>query len=81
MSKDFFKVKKGLHIKPSDPSTLTDLEDGDIIVDSTDNQLKKYSEEDGEFATIAGSGGAVANFLSSSFCWFRRCSRTYDNLD
>lgn len=64
MSKDFFKVKKGLHIKPSDPSTLTDLEDGDIIVDSTDNQLKKYSEEDGEFATIAGSGGAVANFFS-----------------
>jgi hypothetical protein len=63
MSKDFFKVKKGLHIKPSDPSTLTDLEDGDIIVDSTDNQLKKYSEEDGEFATIAGSGGSSGNIM------------------
>lgn len=64
MSKDFFKVKKGLHIKPTDPTTLTDLEDGDIIVDSTDNQLKKYSEEDGEFSTISGSGGTVANFFA-----------------
>ena len=64
MSKDFFRVKKGLNIKPTDPTTVTDLEDGDIIVDSTDNQLKKYSEEDGEFSTIAGSGGTVANFFS-----------------
>ena len=32
MSSDFFKVKKGLNIKPTDPSTLGDLQDGDIVL-------------------------------------------------
>ena len=63
MSKKFFKVKNGLHVKPSDPSTITDPEVGDIIVDSQDdNKVKVY--QDGEFSTISGSGGTVANFFA-----------------
>lgn len=63
MAKDSFKIKKSLHLKPTDSSEVDSPEVGDIIVDSSDdNKLKLYA--DGEFATIAGSGGAVANFFS-----------------
>lgn len=64
MSKDFFKVKKGLNIQPTDPSTLESLEDGDIIIDSTDdNRMKVYDSAGGDFTSV-GTGGTSGNFLT-----------------
>lgn len=64
MSSDFFKVKKGLNIKPTDPAELGDLEDGDIIIDSTDdNRMKVYDSAGGDFSSV-GTGGTSGNFLT-----------------
>jgi len=64
MSKDFFKVKKGLNIQPTDPTSLEDLEDGDIIIDSTDdNRMKVYDSSSEDFASV-GTGGTSGNFLT-----------------
>ena len=69
MSKDFFKVKKGLNIKPQDPSELSDLQDGDIIVDSTDNNtIKVYDSSSGNFQGISGGGeSALSNNNIAAF--------------
>ena len=64
MSSDFFKVKKGLNIQPTDPSGLSGLQDGDIIIDSTDdNRMKVYDSVGGDFSSV-GTGGASGNILS-----------------
>lgn len=64
MSKNSFKVKKGLTLTPVDPSTIVDPEVGDLIVDSTDND--KFKKYDGSaFAEVTGSGGGV-NYIENS---------------
>ena len=66
MSKDFFRVKKGLNIQPTDPSGVSDLENGDIIIDSTDaNKLKQYNADAGVLEEIKGSGGGI-NYLDGT---------------
>jgi len=44
MSKNSFKVKKGITLNPVDPSEIVNPEAGDLIADSTDdNKLKVYN--------------------------------------
>ena len=44
MSKNSFKVRKGLTLSPVDPSEIVNPEAGDLIADSTDdNKLKVYN--------------------------------------
>ena len=65
MSSDFFKVKKGLNIKPTDPSTLGELQDGDIVIDSTaGNSMKIYSTEAGGFSEV-GTGSGI-NYIDNN---------------
>lgn len=68
MSKDFFRVKKGLNIQPSDPSGISDLEDGDLIIDSTDgNKLKKYNSVKAGFEDVTNPSAAQAlNLLTDA---------------
>ena len=52
MSKDSFKVKKGLTVIPVDPADITSPEAGDLIIDSTDsNKLKVYDPNASDFTT------------------------------
>ncbi len=68
MSKNSFKVKKGLTITPVDPADISSPEAGDLIVDSTDsNKLKAYDEVAGGFEEIKGSGGGINYIENPSF--------------
>ena len=65
MSKDSFKVKKGLSIIPVDPTTLVSPEAGDLVVDSTDNnKLKSYDPISATFKQVKGTGGGI-NYLEN----------------
>lgn len=66
MAKDSFKVKKSLNIKPTDPSTLTNREAGDIIVDSTDNnKLKTYNPSSDTYQSVSTPGGLDTVFVEN----------------
>ena len=67
MSSDFFRVKKGLNIQPTDPSGLSDLQDGDIVIDSTaGNSMKIYSTDAGGFSEV-GTGSGINYIDNNSF--------------
>jgi hypothetical protein len=62
MSKQSFKVEKSIRIKPVDLSTLTNPENGELAIDSSDsNKLKKYNETTSAWELIEGSGSLPAN--------------------
>ena len=66
MSSEFFRVKKGLNISPSDSSTVTSPEIGDIIVDSSDNnKLKRYDDVTSSWKDV-GSGAGGINYISNN---------------
>jgi hypothetical protein len=67
MSSDFFRVKKGLNIQPTDPSGLSNLQDGDIVIDSTaGNSMKVYSTDAGGFQEV-GTGSGINYIDNNSF--------------
>jgi hypothetical protein len=67
MSSDFFKIKKGLNIQPTDPSGLSNLKDGDIVIDSTaGNSMKVYSTDAGGFQEV-GTGSGINYIDNNSF--------------
>lgn len=66
MSDKFFKVKRGLNVQPIDPSTITDAEAGDLILDSTSgNALKSYNPISDTFEEVRGQGGGFNYFENS----------------
>lgn len=66
MSKNFFKVKKGLNVDPVSAASITDPEVGDIIVDSSDNnKLKRYDDVTASWKDV-GSGVGGINYISTN---------------
>jgi hypothetical protein len=66
MSKDFFKVKKGLNLDPTSSASIASPEVGDIIVDSSDNnKLKRYDDVTASWKDV-GSGVGGINYISSN---------------
>lgn len=64
MSKDSFKVKKGLTLNPVDPSEIINPEPGDLIADSTDdNKIKRYDATSADWSSVGGSAGIGGNLM------------------
>lgn len=77
MSKDSFKVKKGLTLTPIDPADITNPQPGDLISDSTDdNKIKKYDETSAEWTAVGGSAGIGGNLMSD----FENLTPTVSNV-
>lgn len=77
MSKNSFKVKKGLTISPIDPSEIVNPEAGDLIVDSTDdNKMKRYDATSADWTSVGGSAGIGGNLMSE----FEKLTPTLSNV-
>lgn len=70
MSSNSFKIKQGLTLNPTDPATITNAENGDIICDSTDQFLiKQYDSALSAWRAIGPRGllyDAVNNEVDAS---------------
>lgn len=64
MSKQHFKVSKGLSIIPVDAQPV-DADNGDIIYNSTANEFQKY--ENGAWSSFGSGGGGSTTVLSERF--------------
>ena len=77
MSKDSFKVKKGLTLTPIDPADITNPQAGDLIADSTDdNKIKKYDATSSDWTAVGGSSGIGGNLMSD----FEKLTPTETNV-
>jgi hypothetical protein len=57
--KDAFRIKKGLNVAPTNPSSIVNPEPGDLIVDSTDNnRLKVFNTTSNSYEYPISSGGS-----------------------
>ncbi len=58
MSDNSFKVRNGLTLTPTDPSTLTNPQAGDLVCDSTDNnKIKRYDDISATWTELGSGGG------------------------